>query len=380
MPVNYGSKPFKEQLKFFRDKLDMSTDSWASIWHEQHDRAFVIAGAMKGEVLTDIRGAIDSAIAKGTTLEQFRKDFDAVIAKTGWQYNGGRNWRTRIIYETNLRQAYNAGRYRQMEALKEQMPYWEYRHNDSVEHPRPEHLAWDGLVLAATDPWWNTHKPQNGWGCKCSIRPLSKRDMEDRGLTLGKAPPIEWEEHTVGIRGPHPRTVKVPKGIDPGFAYAPGQNRISDVLEYATARANAMPAEIATGFISSMVSTQFSRWYARPEGDYPIAVLPSSDRAAIGVKPQVALLSAESAAKQQKVHADLIASDYIYVQAAVDRGQSIQEGKSIIYVLEEIPGYVVVVKSTQTGKGLFVSSVRKLSTNQVKRDIEIRRLLKKIKK
>jgi len=41
-----------------------------------------------------------------------------------------------------------------------------------------------------------------------------------------QAPPIEWEEKTVGIRGPNPRTVRVPKGIDPGFEYRPGASRI----------------------------------------------------------------------------------------------------------------------------------------------------------
>ena len=29
---------------------------------------------------------------------------------------------------------------------------------------------------------------------------------------------------TVGANGPSPRTVEVPEGIDPGWAYAPGQS------------------------------------------------------------------------------------------------------------------------------------------------------------
>ncbi len=111
-----------------------------------------------------------------------------------------------------------------MQAVKTARPYWRYEHNDGVENPRPEHLAWDGLVLKADDPWWNTHYPQNGWGCKCRVVTLNKRDMKKSGKSRAdQAPKIEYKTQKVGTSGPSPRTVKVPKGIDPGFAYNPGK-------------------------------------------------------------------------------------------------------------------------------------------------------------
>ena len=30
--------------------------------------------------------------------------------------------------------------------------------------------GWDGTVLPLDDPWWSSHSPQNGWGCKCKSR------------------------------------------------------------------------------------------------------------------------------------------------------------------------------------------------------------------
>lgn len=239
--ADYGSLPFSEQIAFFRRKLDLPTNAWTDIWQEAHDHAFMVAGANRAELVADFRQAVDRAIAEGATLAQFRKDFDAIVAKHGWSYNGGRNWRSRVIYETNLRTSYAAGRYAQLQRLKGVRPYWRYRHSDAVAHPRPMHLAWNGLVLHADDPWWHTHFPPNGWGCQCTVEALNARDL----AKLGKdgpdtAPPVDLQTVTVGSRGPSPRTVQTPAGVDPGFGYTPGKDAWEQQqAERATATANA---------------------------------------------------------------------------------------------------------------------------------------------
>ncbi|MDF5830398.1 hypothetical protein P4233_31075 [Pseudomonas aeruginosa] len=92
-------------------------------------------------------------------------------------------------------------------------------------------MAWDGTVLPLDDPWWSTHSPQNGWGCQCKKFMLSERDLQRMGLAVGQAPEIEWEDRVIGQNSPNgPRTVRVPKGIDPGFEYAPGQSRLSSAV------------------------------------------------------------------------------------------------------------------------------------------------------
>jgi uncharacterized protein with gpF-like domain len=163
--AKYGSLPFAEQIDFFKQKVNLPTESWTDLWQGMHARAFVVAGAMREGLLIDLRGAVDKAINKGTTLAEFRKDFDALVEKNGWTYNGGRNWRTQVIYDTNLRQSYNTGREKQMAdpELRKLRPYGLYKHGDSIV-PRPEHLAWNNTVLPLDDPWWATHTPSNGWG------------------------------------------------------------------------------------------------------------------------------------------------------------------------------------------------------------------------
>mgnify|MGYP001810134951 FL=1 len=219
--INPFKLDFDEAIDFFKNKIRLPTASWTDIWQQQHDTAFVVAGAMRDDMLADFQTAIMKAL-QGSTLEEFRKDFDSIVAKYGWDYNGVRNWRSRVIYETNLDTAYASGRYQKQQQFKKTRPYWQYWHSPAVENARPEHLSWHGTILPADHPWWKTHYGPNGWGCKCRVRSLSKYDLESQELTISEDPETIWEDRLVGTRGATPRMVQTPQGIDPGFAYNPG--------------------------------------------------------------------------------------------------------------------------------------------------------------
>jgi len=220
MPVKYGSLPFDAKIAFFRKKLALPTRGWADIWQANHDHAFVVAGATKMALVEDMQASVQKAIEQGTTLAEFRKDFDKTVTKHGWAYKGERGWRTRVIYETNLRTSYAAGRHEQLQKLE----YWQYHHSIGANNPREQHLAWDGLVLPKDDPFWQTHYPPNGWGCRCYVTGMSKSRMQQKGLSLGQSPNITMKKVVVGKNSPNPRTVDVPEGISPGFTYAPGRS------------------------------------------------------------------------------------------------------------------------------------------------------------
>ncbi len=214
--------PFKEAIEFFRQKANVKTERWTDVWREAHSRAFMVAGAATDDLVQDFRDAVDKAVAEGTTLEEFRKDFDTIVAKHGWEYNGGRNWRSRVIYETNLAGAYSAGRYEQMTDpdVTAAYPYWQYTHGDS-RRPRPMHLAWNGTTLRCDDPWWDTHYTPNGWRCSCFIRPVSAAGLARMGKSgPDTAPPITYRTWVDKNTGQHHQ---VPDGIDPGFDYNPGK-------------------------------------------------------------------------------------------------------------------------------------------------------------
>ncbi|MDA8428929.1 MAG: DUF935 family protein [Geobacteraceae bacterium] len=215
------SLPFDEAIQFFRQKLGLKSATWSYVYAEEHDHAFTVAGVMRDDMLTDFRTAIDQAIAEGTTYQAFLGDFDTIVAKYGWSYNGTRGWRSRVIYDTNIRTSYQAGRFAQMtdpDVLKYR-PNWMYQHGDS-RHPRPLHLSWNGIVLPADDPWWQTHFTPNGWGCKCRVVPLSGRDLTRLNKSIGQAPDngtFEWANPATG------EVRDIPRGIDPGWDYNPGR-------------------------------------------------------------------------------------------------------------------------------------------------------------
>lgn len=214
--------PFNEAIGFFRQKLRIPTRTWTDIWQGMHARAFVVAGAMRDELIADFQEAVAKGLENGTTIDEFRMDFDRIVAKHGWSYNGGRGWRSRVIFETNMRTAYMAGRWEQIQQNAERRPFLRYV-SVRDDRTRPEHRAWHGTVLRADDAWWSTHYPPNGWNCRCTVQQLSARDMERFGYSVSDtAPPSPVETKTVNTpSGPVP--VQVPEGIDPGWSYNVGE-------------------------------------------------------------------------------------------------------------------------------------------------------------
>ncbi|MBN2188382.1 MAG: hypothetical protein JW699_02925 [Chitinispirillaceae bacterium] len=223
MPVaTYGSLPFDEAIDFLKKKIDMPTARWTDVLRAAHDRAFVVAGAAKADLLNDLHAMINEAIKGNVELADFRKGFDKAVKKHGWNYKGERGWRTATIFNTNMSTAYAAGRERQRrdpDILRE-FPYDRYRTMDDGK-VRPEHAAWNNLVLPADDPWWKTHTPPNGWGCRCWKEPVSggdRRSLITQGAatTAPKTETYAWENPSTGT------TERVPRGIDPGWDYNPG--------------------------------------------------------------------------------------------------------------------------------------------------------------
>ncbi|MBF0415605.1 MAG: DUF935 family protein [Magnetococcales bacterium] len=295
----WGSLPFEEAIGSFKDKVNLPTEKWNDLRGEMHARAFVSAGATRDGLLADLRSAVDAAIKDGISLQEFRKRFDKAVADHEWDFKGTRDWRSKLIMETNLRSAYSAGRYVQMtdpELLKRR-PYWQYKHVDS-KHPRFWHQAKNGMVLLASDPWWAANYPPNGFNCKCRVITLSERDMVRMGKTGPDPSPTEnaadpgWD-YNVGVATHGDRvaakimadTEKSPlnwKPLLPGNWQSQGLQKklpLDQTSGLSRLRVPRTPAEM-TGMVQDILGGKESEVIALNAGDftYPVKI----DAAALG--------------------------------------------------------------------------------------------------
>lgn len=236
-------QPFREQIDAFRLRLGtlVPTARWDDIWKAQHDRAFMVAGAAKADLLADLAAAVDRAVTDGVPFDQFRTEFLDIADRHGWRGWTGdesdrrRTWRAMTIYRTNLRTSYMAGRHAQL--VEGGFRYWVYRHGGSAE-PRVQHLGWDGLILPPDHPFWATHFPPNGWGCSCYV--IGARSMRS-AVRRGGKPELTLPDNWADI---DPATGE-PRGLDRGWGYAPGATVTDDVLRLSAASQQGLPAILA---------------------------------------------------------------------------------------------------------------------------------------
>ncbi|MCA1973895.1 MAG: minor capsid protein [Caenispirillum sp.] len=233
-----GGVPFVEAQEYLRQKIRLPSRAWTDLREGANARSFVVAGANSDALVADFHASIQRMLDDGLTLADFRRDFDAIVAKHGWTYKGGRTWRTRVIFDTNLRVARAAGRWAQIERQAERearLGRVLYLRYVAVldDRTRPEHRGWHGLVLPWDHPWWASHYPPNGWYCRCTIQVLTERDLKRFGFTptpADKVPAVEMEARSVTLADGSKEIWETPAGIETGFGHNAGRSWLSGAV------------------------------------------------------------------------------------------------------------------------------------------------------
>lgn len=225
-----------EAIAWFRAKGYQFGFSWQDVEKEEHGRGFTVAKAMTRDILETIREVVDRAIAEGETLKTFSKELRPRLEAAGWWGRKemvdpatgetelvqlGSPRRLKTIFDTNMRTSYAAGRWERIQRSKRAFPFLEYVTVDDG-RVRPQHHAWHGTILPVDDPWWDTHYPPNGWGCRCLPKPVSRGQAERRGLQVTKPqafPKRQWINKRTG------EIQMIERGIDPGWDYHVGKAR-----------------------------------------------------------------------------------------------------------------------------------------------------------
>lgn len=236
-PVLAATQP-QEAIDFFRQKGYRVGFDHQDVWRQEHQAAFTVAKAMQIDLLQDIRGAVDAALADGTTLADFKRRLMPQLQARGWwgaqdmtdpltgetvNARLGSPRRLQVIFDTNLATAYSEGQAERIEATKGLFEFLLYDGLNSA-NPRDAHRPFDGIVLRADDPWWSTHRPVKAYGCKCTVIQLTRRMMEREGYKEGTAPAEQLRQVVNKRTG---EEMWVPQGVDPAFHYPHGGRRSS---------------------------------------------------------------------------------------------------------------------------------------------------------
>ncbi|MFT7722257.1 MAG: phage minor head protein [Roseateles sp.] len=378
------------------------TYGWEDLWQEEHARQFTISRLTRTDLLQALQDKITASVQGDLSRRDFLRDARAALAEAGWwgkkevvepatgeihttRFNPSR---LNLIFDVNTRQAHAAGQWERMQRTKRTHPYLRYI-TKRDERVREAHRACDNVTLPIDDAFWQTHCPPNGWRCRCRVVAVSQAEY-DRGVTPTGAPMVKTVPAVVMRDWLNKRTgevMQVPAGIDPGFGYNAGAARQRALSDQAVigGKLENLAAPLAVAAIRDLTSSPtFSAWLQQPVGNFPVARLTDEVSMAMGASAHVVHLSAQTAKKQFDHHPEIDAADYARVQHIIDSAQTrLPDGPhSTVFVWEakEPGGWVVVVKATRTGKGLFLTSMRRLSRQQAQADAEIQRLIQRFKK
>lgn len=174
---------FQEAVDYFKGRVPVTAEVFYQIAEEYRSLAFTVSGYTKAQILKRFYDELLAALEEGRTLQEFRSGINDFLEAKG--YEGLSPLQTDLIFRTNIQTAYNAGHYQRMTdpAVLKLRPFWQY---DAVNdtRTRPSHLEMDGRVFPADSPVWDIWFPPNGFKCRCTVKTLSRRQVEQRGLTV----------------------------------------------------------------------------------------------------------------------------------------------------------------------------------------------------
>lgn len=121
--------------------------------------------------MRDMTLALHDADGKLRPFNEFEEAARAISGK----YNGA--W-LKTEYNQAVGSATMAARWTDFKQNADIMPYLQYQTvgDDNVRH---EHRLLDGIIRKIVDPFWSTHYPPNGWGCRCDVVQLASSSAHE---------------------------------------------------------------------------------------------------------------------------------------------------------------------------------------------------------
>jgi hypothetical protein len=376
---SFDPGPPPEAMRFLKGKGLRPSFGFEDVEPEEHAVAFAVAKVGELDLLEAMKGEVEKALAEGLPFAEFKKSWRANPALTEWwgkkemtdpltgevvQAQLGSPRRLRTIYDANMRSARAAGQWERIERTKDAFPFLEYRLGASEQH-RPHHAAKEGLIIAVDSPFWDEWMPPNGWGCKCKVRPVTRREAERRGIS--PTPDIPDQKVVNKRTG---ETAIVPLGIDPGWQRNPGKLRRQAVEGLLRDRLEAAPEAVVQAALRDIAqSWQVTRiLQGTSPGVAPIAVLPEPLRESVGATARLVQVSSATADKQLREHPEILAEDYVRLVEMIAAASVIPQGDRHLGFVEKTEGdalpWIAIIKATADLSELFLVSFYQASSRR----------------
>ncbi len=386
-----------EITRYFEEKSLKPAFSWLDVWGQEHAYAFTVAKAVDLELLTLFKTSIQRAIDKGEGFESWREKLIPELQALGWY--GRRKvddptgkWKSKIVdfsrparlenmFWSNVRTARAAGQWERIQRTKAGLPYLLYVRTAS-QNPREKHLAFVGIMLPVDDSFWSTHFPPNGWGCKCSVRQITRfeyRRLAATGEYLLEPPTIETRPFVNRRTG---EITHVPVGIDPGWGTNPGLARAKTLVDNVSARLEAAGEDAARARIAEIVSSPAPKILMGLK-DQPLALpVSTAGRFVAEMKAASNIIVAFNSTMARKVkdHEEVDPETFRFIQPVIDEGETIDEGRgetfrTVVAMVDGVWWKLVIARSA--ARFLRVQTFFRSNPHEVGR---LRRKSEKLKK
>ncbi len=396
--LNFMFRRTPEQaVNYLRSRQYKVSRGWREVLGEAHAHVFTVANVAKIDLLKDIKTALDGALTDGKTFQQFKKELEPKLQKGGWKGAEKINKKTgevipqkfpphrlKTIYRTNLLSAYAAGREASIEKNKKRRPFAQFiALHDS--RTRESHAELDGSIFPVDDPFWNTFTPPLDYNCRCNKRTLTQQQITSRewevSSSKGKLVRSKVEIGTVN----NPKSVnltgyRLPTGkvVLPhaSFGFNPGKRSWLPNLNNFTPR-------IARDFTQDMLSgDQFKIWVnKKSEEFFPVGVVPAEVSKALKTNGHTVLLSQETLVGHLDKHSNIKIANYADTQKIIDNSQAIVATKGVEshFIQEYQPKKFLraIVKSVEGTDEIFLTTIHRIRTSQVKELLAQEKLQKK---
>lgn len=175
MGVQMQPVTFLEALRFAHNRKVVLPDEFYSLDLKTRQLATTVGFLSSIEQIQTVIGAVNKAIADGSTFNDFKKlvTENEIILSSAYLKN---------VFRTNIQTAYGHGRWQQQQRNKDKRPYLMYSAIDDT-RVRPSHLALNRIIRHIDDPFWLLYYPPWSFMCRCTVIALTEKEALKLGIT-----------------------------------------------------------------------------------------------------------------------------------------------------------------------------------------------------